>query len=941
MKVNGEGSHRTLDRLTLFKFAVSLPILLTIPVVAAGITAFLVSPLANRIPGNTVWGSVVLMGAVPLIYFVWLILFLVICALDVQSRRWYRGLRKVPRVSSSDGILKFFPILSLYLRARLVYSLPLVEAFTTVPGLRWLVVMSYSTSAKLGKNSYMLGMLFDPDLTDVGTDAVIGAETAIVAHSLTTNPDGTFLLVTAPIVIGPRVVIGGNSRIGLGVSIGPDALVEPCSNVSAYTTIPPAEVWGGNPATFIRKRFESCSPPTILEHTPSPLSASFLERDVRNAVATALNLPFDVVSATFSCQDCLEWDSLGQMAVASVLHSLTGTAIPMDRCFQLKSVPDIVAYLASRKEFPTHNEPPSVRTGDSLPADPELLPLLNPAQATRLLASRDSATVPSPQFPITKVIVAATFSAEPLDSTLKLWSNAFGIPVAFETAGFDQVPQALLSSNGSFRLNVSGLNVVLARPEDLLIGSGDRSEPLLSAIGQFAREFPDLLVVANLPPVVSRDCSADREQIRQLRTRWDHTISAIAGIHVVDFAGIIERLGTAGAANAVGDRIAGVPYSAEVYAELAIALARQVRCRRRTPAKVLALDADGVLWGNVLAEDGFDGISLGSEGTGHHFQLFQKSVLKLKDRGVLLAVVSRNELADVRRVFETHPGMILRADDIAAWRVNWQPKSQNLKEIASELNLGLDAFVFVDDDAANQLEVNSHLPEVTVLPLPPAPADYSRVLEQLWCFDAAYTTEADTRRTQMTREEQERQKIREDSIDLDSYLASLGLRVAMRAARAADMPRVAQLTQKTNQFNLSLKRRSEAELCSLPSGYSIHVVEVSDRLGDYGLVGVCILIQPSTQSECVEIDTFLISCRALGRGVEDAILCGMLELARSYGCCRLEAELVAGPRNQPVSDFLRRSGFVQSRPDRFGIATDISDSLPRHIEWVGPLGAKP
>lgn len=917
--------------LIVFQFALSIPVLLTIPVVAAGITMMLVSPLANVAPGSTFWRYVIWVSASPLIYSVWLLLCLVICALDVQSRRWYRGLKKVPRVSSDQGITKFYPVISLYLRMRFLYSLPLTQSLLWLPGLRWLVLWSYSPSAHLGVESYILGYLFDPDLTDVGDGAIVGTGVSVVAHSLTTNPDGTKVLSTAPIVIGPRAVISGESLISMGVTIGADAIIEPLSYVPAFTQIPAGEVWGGNPAVFRRSRFESASPVSEPHlRTTSTATRKVLERSVCSAVASALRLPVNEVSATFSCEDCREWDSLGQMAVASTLYSLTGTEIPMAQCFGLRSIPQIVEFLESKQV-----RPPS-ETREAIPANPELLPLLNHQHTTRLLAERKSTNSSLSRFPAIKVVVSATFSAEPLVSSLTLWGNAFGIPIALESAGFDQVPQALLSPESLFRSNAGGINIVLTRPEDLLDGDEDRSGQLLQAIEQFASEFPNLLVVANLPPAVSADFRPLREQVASLRSRWDHTLSEINGIQVLDLAGIVERIGTTGSANADGDRIARVPYSAEVYAELGIAVARHARYRRIPPTKVLALDADGVLWGNVLGEDGIDGISLGSDDAACPFQAFQQSVLKARNRGVLLVVVSRNELADVQQVFESHPGMILRSEDIAAWRVNWQPKSQNLKEIAAELNLGLNSFVFVDDDPANQLEVSSHAFEVTVLPLPKDPAEYGPMLDRLWCFDAAATTDADTQRTQMMHHEQARKKHQQESMNLDSYLESLELQVVMRLATAADMPRVAQLTQKTNQFNLSLKRRSEAEVCCLSLDHAIYVVEVTDRFGDYGLVGVCILTCPSDRAETVEIDTLLISCRALGRGVEEAVLFGILEHIRGCDCRHLEAEFISGPRNQPIVDFLKRSDFHQTRPDRFELSVESSCLLPNHISWIGP-----
>lgn len=920
-------------RLTLIQFGLSIPILLTLPVVAAAITGWMVSPLRLVGSGHPFWQVLFWAGAAPLIYTLWLLVFLGLCAADVQSRRWYRGLKKVPRVTTAEGITKFFPVITLYMRMRFVYSLPLVEAFLLVPGLRWLVLWSYSTSVHLEPESYILGVIFDPDLTEIGQGAVIGTSSSIVSHSVTTQPDGTMVLVTAPIVIGPRAVIGGGSLVALGATIGADAFVEPMSSVAAFTQIPPGEVWGGNPAVFRRKRFEVETAGQGSNTAPIPVNAD-LERMVCRAVASALRQAESAVPPTFSCENCPEWDSLGQMAVASTLFSLTGTEIPMEQCFRLRSIPQIVDYLATRQS------PPSCPETVVLPTDPELLPLQDHKLVTHQLAKRDVSTAVALNRPPLKVIVAGTFSAEPLMSSLKLWCTAFGIPVEFESAGFNQVQQALLNPDSSFRRNVGGVNVILTRVEDLFDGGDVRSESLLAAISQFAEEFPQLLVVANLPPVVSRHSELDRDSATRLRDQWSQSLSAMKGIQCLDFAGIVERIGTLAAANPEGERIAAVPYSADVYEQLGIAIARQVRCRRVPPKKVLALDADGVLWGRVLGEEGIDGIELGSGEAECPFQRFQRAVQRLKARGVLLVVVSRNELSDVQQVFYSHPGMILRSGDIAAWRVNWQLKSQNLREIARELNLGLDSIVFVDDDPANQLEVQAALPEVTVVPLPQEPGLFAETLERLWCFDALSSTEADAQRTQMIQQEHARQSLRNETLDLETYLASLNLRVVMRLATAEDMPRVAQLTQKTNQFNLSLKRRSEAELGRLTSDYSIFVIEVQDRFGDYGLVGICILRRPSGDSESVEIETLLISCRALGRGVEDATLFGIVELARSWGGRKLEATLTVGPRNQPVVDFLVRRGFAQADTNRFSLAADATVTRPGNIEWVGPLESR-
>jgi FkbH-like protein len=272
---------------------------------------------------------------------------------------------------------------------------------------------------------------------------------------------------------------------------------------------------------------------------------------------------------------------------------------------------------------------------------------------------------------------------------------------------------------------------------------------------------------------------------------------------------------------------------------------------------------------------------------------------------------------------------------VTAARINWRPKSENLRELAEELNLGLDAFVFLDDDPAVRLEVEANAPGVTVVPLPRDPALYGPTLARLWCFDAAATTSEDRGRAHMMQQERERRNGREAASDLATYLQSLRLRGRMRPAQERDLPRVAQLTQKTNQFNLSLRRRGVADLKALGPRYAVHVIEASDRFGDYGLIGVCILAGAEDGSGVYELDTFLMSCRALGRGLEDAALHEMLGVVRAGGGRRLHAPFVAGPRNQPVRAFLERNGF-RAQGESLVIETAARNALPEHIAWEGP-----
>ena len=611
-------------------------------------------------------------------------------------------------------------------------------------------------------------------------------------------------------------------------------------------------------------------------------------------------------------------------------ESRFGIPVAAAESFCLRSVSDVVRFVERHQGVAAvEKREPEV----TLPRDPELLPLWDHERATQTLA-RGADRLPQPNGTELRVVIAATFTAETVASSLQLWARAFGLNIKVEFAGFNQVVQELLSRDSLFRGNRTGLNVVLTRPEDLLgEDHACSAEALLDAIAAFSREANGTLVVGTLPPVVSKVVRVDRDQADTVRANWRRKLAELSDVTLLDFAGTVEDVGVSAAGHSENEIIARSPYSAAVYRELGIQLARLVRQRRVAPAKVVALDADGVLWGGVIAEEGMDGIHLGTDHPGRSFRLFQQYLKSLQAQGQLLVLVSRNQPEDVWKVVDQHPGMVLRRDDFAAARINWLPKSQNLKDIAKELNLGLDAFVFIDDDVANRLEMTVNAPGVTVVPLPVDAAQYVPMISRLWRFDAPQLTAEDQARAVMMQQEQERKRLQENTGDLQSYLQSLSLRVVMRPANDIDLPRVAQLTQKTNQFNLSLKRRSLSEIRDLGDRFSIHVIEASDRFGDYGLVGVTILERPEHDGAAHQLDTLLMSCRVLGRGVEEATLHGLTTIILAEGGSRLAGPVVIGPRNQPILEFLSKSGFETQgeQPQMLKVAACFP--LPEHIDW--------
>jgi len=352
------------------------------------------------------------------------------------------------------------------------------------------------------------------------------------------------------------------------------------------------------------------------------------------------------------------------------------------------------------------------------------------------------------------------------------------------------------------------------------------------------------------------------------------------------------------------------PCSSALLVEFAREVAHLIISLRQPPKKVLVLDLDNTLWGGVVAEDGLDGIELGDTSPrGEAFKAFQKYILSLKQRGVLLAVCSKNDHAIATEVFEKHPEMCLRLDDFVSFKANWEPKSDNLRQMAAELNLGLDSFAFVDDNPAEIDIVRQFAPEVTTILLGPDASNYVTQLQDCRLFEPQSITAEDAERTTQYRSEVQRKAAESSATDMDAYLKSLEMEAAISEFIAVDVPRLAQLINKSNQFNLTTHRRTEAEICGLMNDreYVGFSVRLKDRFGDHGLISTII---GHKTDDVMTIDTWLMSCRVLKRQIEEEVLNELVRLAAQRGCARLEGVYLPTAKNEMVRDFYTRMGFT-------------------------------
>ncbi len=869
------------------------------PLIASSIVALLCKRLGWDGRPASFW---ILMS--PVLYLIWLICLLGFYTLETTLFGLFYQKPRRYDLRQKKGRLAFGITLLLYGHAFTVASLPMIRVLGRSQFFVWLILRSYSTRISISHGGWPGGEVSDPDITTFGDGIVLGDDCHIIAHAINRTSEGSLQYLSAPIELQDRCTIGGGARVEMGAIIGAGSLVEPHSRVQPFTRIPPGEVWGGSPAVFLRKRDSVTETPLRSIPAPARTVASADVAKLHQLIAEALELPAGQITPETSAKNCPVWDSTGRMAIAAALHDRFGLDLPPETIEQLNSVSDVEKALAGA------SGPKAPADASPLSTDPELLPLLDPARVLAALADQVDAS--DARRKKIRVVIAATFIAPPLASALRLYSRAFGLEAEVEFFDFNQVPQALLSPESPLRKNRAGLNVVLVRPEDWPGEHGSERKVIagqfLEAIKNFAATSGCALLASDLPPAISPGLQHLRQEISELQSWWRQQLNALGNVEILPFAEIIEDLGMIAARPSPTDGDAALPLSPAVYQRLGIGITRTLRKMTRAPKKVLALDADNTLWGGIIGEDGPDGIQLGDDATGQAFKALQSGILALKQRGVLLALVSKNSPDDVWNLVDNHPQMILRRQDFAAARINWQPKSENLRALADELNLGLDSIVLLDDSPAERLEVELNCPPVTVIPLPARPEHYAEMLSRLWCFDGAGDTAEDEKRNDYAGQENLRQQFEQQSGGgLEAYLQALELKVTMHRAREEDLPRVSQLLLKTNQFNLSLKRRTLPEMRALLPGHDIWVASVRDRFGDYGLVGVCIT-RPENGS--LVLDSLLMSCRALGRGAEAAFLHGITRHARTAGCHSLRGEFVPGPRNQPMQQFLEKSGFT-------------------------------
>ncbi len=518
-----------------------------------------------------------------------------------------------------------------------------------------------------------------------------------------------------------------------------------------------------------------------------------------------------------------------------------------------------------------------------------------------------------------RVLFASSYSVRPLEPYLCVEAALAGWRLEPRFVEYGQWQQALIAGSGGAEPDAY---VLMLHPESLLAAAGNMATHIDAAETSIAAVFRSFrarsrtpFFVLHLPPprplgAIGFGQGGTPRRI-DAATELCHRIATLA--KNLDATYVIDLSATPKVAGAWQDdkglQASLSPVASHAAPLIAEAIARSVAPLFRPRRKILVVDLDNTLWGGVVGEVGSEGVSLGAGWPGAAYLAFQRIIRELGESGVLLALNSKNNESDARAVFETRTEMVLQWNDFAARRVNWCDKAENLASIADELSLGIESFVFADDSPVECARIRAAFPDVEVIQLSDDPTGLVEALLGCPGFDMLSVTDEDRGRTESYRSESERSALRQTTGDYRAFLRSLSLEIDITPCDGSSLERLHQLLLKTNQFHFTLERPAKTELGARAN--RLFSVRLRDRFGDYGIIGV---LETAVRRDAVEIVNLALSCRALGRLVEETVLAFVAEIARATGVAALSARSVVGPRNQPALDFLDKAGFRPHGP---------------------------
>lgn len=512
-----------------------------------------------------------------------------------------------------------------------------------------------------------------------------------------------------------------------------------------------------------------------------------------------------------------------------------------------------------------------------------------------------------PLKPVLHINITGTFTVEPVKPYLEFWLGKFGVVPTITFPGYNQIFSQLLNPGSEFNSNHDGYNVLLIRFEDWIkdknsdISVSDFNKKIEELEDAFSAAFQIntfgkyILAFCPQSPGLLKNTILS-ESINKAESRLSSELKPKSNVLVLNSSELIDTYDVSDYYEELGEEVGHIPFSDEFFISLATIIARKIHVSFISPFKAIAVDCDNTLWKGVVAEDGPLGVKVGSSELA-----LQEFLLDQLNSGILICLCSKNREEDVFEVFEKNDQMILKREHIAFHMINWNHKSENLIQLAKDINIGLDSFVFFDDNPMECAEVRNNVPDVLTIQLSEEGLNIKQ-LKNSWIFDKLRITEEDRNRSEKYREEAVRSNFRSSINSYKEFIKGLILKIEIKPFQDENISRISQLTYRTNQFNFTTLRKSEIEIKNISAdrNFDCFQVSLSDRFGDYGLTGVVIVNKSSGYS----IETFLLSCRVLGKGVEHFLISFLGEKAKLNNCGFLSINFRKTDKNIPAENFM-------------------------------------
>jgi len=567
-----------------------------------------------------------------------------------------------------------------------------------------------------------------------------------------------------------------------------------------------------------------------------------------------------------------------------------------------------------------------------------------------------------PGEPAQRVALLGNVTVDFLAARLKVEAAREGLRIGTHVGGFGQHYQDVLEVGGALERFAPDIVFLALAPTELFpdrmavvpdlsdeARRGVRDEVLdhvRSWLDVAEKRLRSSLLVCNFPrpSFVGAGVADPNQAFGETELYYDLNVSLLRLLrdrprsHLFDLERVLASVGHVHARDPKMYYLAKLHWAEPALPAIATEFVRHLRAHAGRTRKCVVADLDNTLWGGVVGEEGPMGVKVGEgDPSAEAYRDFQRRLRALKARGILLAICSKNNEQDAREVFERRPEMPLKLDDFAAWRINWEPKHANIASIAEELNIGTDSLVFLDDNPAEISLVEQMMPEVKSVLVPRDAAGLTGVIEALLEFEKVQLLDDDVRKTELYLQNRQRTQQSVEAGDMQAYLESLGTSVGIREAVAADVVRAHQLFTKTNQFNLTTIRYGvgDVERFLASPDHKLLVVSARDRFGDLGIIGLCLV---ELERDALRIDSFILSCRAMGRGIETAIMNRIKRYARDAAPeGRLHGLYLPTRKNKPVESFLESQGFrrAEAQPDE-GVAwtLDVRDAADLDCSWI-------